>query len=71
VVLETLAVPAEAAITAEAERPLGAREAARLTFAPQGQGRWLSNETLVAGRWQIHIGIRAGAQEWAGESNLR
>ena len=48
-----------------------AREAARLTFAPQGQGRWLSNETLGAGRWQIHIGIRAGAQEWAGESDLR
>lgn len=71
VVLETLAVPANAAITAEAERPLGEREAARLTFVPQGQGRWLSNETLGAGRWQVHIGIRAGAQEWAGESDLR
>ena len=34
VVLETLAVPADAAITATAERPLGEREAASLTFAP-------------------------------------
>ena len=71
VVLETLAVPAGAAITAEAERPLGEREATGLTFAPQGQGRWLSNETIGAGRWQMHIAIRAGAQEWAGESDLR
>ena len=76
VVLETLAVPADAAITATAERPLGEREAASLTFAPQGQGRWLSNETIGAGRWQIHTAIRAsggraGAQEWAGESDLK
>jgi len=71
VVLETLAVPDGAAITAEAERPLGAREATRLTFAPHGQGSWLSNETIGAGRWQMHIAIRTGTQEWAGESGLQ
>ena len=38
---------ANAAITAEAERPLGEREAARLTFAPQGQGRWPALQTLI------------------------
>ena len=59
------------ALLAKAERPLGEREAASLTFAPQGQGRWLSNETIGAGRWQIHTAIRAGAQEWAGESDLK
>ena len=75
VLLKTRAVPANAAITAEAERPLGERQAAALTFVPQAEGRWISNETIGAGRWQLHIAIRApagqaGAQEWAGESDL-
>ena len=71
VVLETIAVPAGAAITAEAERPLGTRETASLTFADQGGGRWLSNEAVAEGRWKLRIAIRAGAQEWAGESELK
>lgn len=71
VVLETMAVPEGATITAEAERPLGVRETLRLTFLPQGQGRWLSNETLEPGRWRLRIAIRAGAQGWAGESEIR
>lgn len=71
VVLETIAVPAGAAITAEAERPLGTRETASLTFADQGAGRWLSNEAVAEGRWKLRIAIRAKAQEWAGESELK
>ena len=71
VVLETLAVPEGSAVTAEAERPLGQRETLALTFVPQGQGRWLSNEALASGRWQVRMAIRAGAQEWAGESDIR
>jgi nitrogen fixation protein FixH len=71
VVLETLGPPDSASITAEAERPLGGRDAARLTFAPQGQGRWVSDAPLAAGRWRLRMAIRAGAQEWAGESALQ
>lgn len=76
VVLETLAVPAGATITAAAERPLGERDAISLTFADQGGGRWLSNEAIAPGRWQLQIAIRAsggpaGTQEWAGESDLK
>ncbi|WP_245806082.1 FixH family protein [Erythrobacter donghaensis] len=71
VVVETIAVPEAAAITAAAERPLGAREAAALSFLPEGQGRWLSTQAIAPGRWQLHIAIRAGAQEWAGEAELR
>lgn len=71
VVLETRGVPAGASITAAAERPLGARDAARLTFTETGQGRWISNEPLASGRWSLRMAIRAGAQEWAGESALR
>jgi hypothetical protein len=37
----------------------------------QGQGRWVSNEALAAGRWQLHIAIRAPGQEWAGASELQ
>lgn len=71
VVLDTIAVPAGAVIIAEAERPLGTRETASLTFSDQGGGRWLSNEAVAEGRWKLRIAIRAGAQEWAGESELK
>lgn len=71
VVLETLGLPAGAAVTAAAERPLGAREETALSFVPDVQGRWVSNETLAPGRWQVRIAIRAGAQEWAGEGEIR
>jgi nitrogen fixation protein FixH len=71
VVLETIAVPDGVIITAEAERPLGARETLRLTFTPEGEGRWVSNETLAPGRWQVRMAIRAGARGWAGESEIR
>ena len=71
VVLETIAVPAGATIAVAAERPLGAREATSLTFAPEAQGRWVSNEALAAGRWQLRMAIRASGQEWAGESELK
>lgn len=71
VVLETLAVPAGAIIAVEAERPLGTRETTRLTFTPEGQGRWLSNEALADGRWQLRLAITAAGQEWAGESALQ
>lgn len=71
VVVETLAVPAGARITGTAEHPLGARADTPLTFAPAGQGRWLSNETLAPGRWQVRLAVRAGDQAWAGGAELR
>lgn len=70
VVLQTVAVPEGATFTVEAERPLGVRETIRLSFAPKGEGRWLSNEALAAGRWQLRMAIRAAGQEWAGESEI-
>lgn len=71
VVLETLAVPAGARITATAERPLGQRKDTPLTFTDQGAGRWVSNEVVAPGRWQMRTAIRAGGKAWAGESELR
>lgn len=71
VVIETMAVPEGASIAAEAERPLGARDTLSLTFSPQRQGRWLSHEALAPGRWRVRMAIKSGAQQWAGESEVR
>jgi nitrogen fixation protein FixH len=71
VVVETIAIPAAASITATAERPLGTREDSALTFVSQGQGRWVSNESLAPGRWQLRLAILARGQAWAGEGELR
>lgn len=71
VVVETLAVPAGAQMTALAERPLGARDKAALTFTDEGLGRWVSHEALAPGRWQVRIAIRAQGKAWAGEAEIR
>lgn len=71
VVVETIAVPVGAAVTATAERALGTREDSALTFVPQGQGRWVSNESIAPGRWQLRLAIRAGDKAWAGEGEIR
>lgn len=70
VVLDTSGVPAAAKVAAEAERPLGAREATHLTFAPAGEGRWVSDKALADRRWQMRIAIEAPQGTWAGESTL-
>ncbi|MFO6445836.1 FixH family protein [Erythrobacter sp. NE805] len=70
VVVETIAVPAGASITGTAERPLGAREATPLTFSPAGKARWVSDQPLAPGRWQLRMAIRAEGKAWAGESAL-
>ncbi len=71
VVIETIAVPEEARITATAERPLGAREDTPLTFMREDQGRWVSAQALPPGRWQLRLAIRAGDQAWAAEGEIR
>jgi nitrogen fixation protein FixH len=71
VVIETLAVPAAATLTAAAERPLGSREDTQLAFVPLGKASWVSDKALAPGRWRLRIAIRAGGQGWAGESELQ
>jgi nitrogen fixation protein FixH len=70
VVVETIAVPAGARMSATAQRPLGVRAETPLTFVAQGKGRWVSQESLAQGRWQMRLAIRAGDQAWAGEAQL-
>lgn len=71
IALVTSGVPEGAAITAFAERPLGARETAALGFAPAGADRWLSDAALAEGRWTLRYAVRADGREWAGEGELR
>ncbi|MBI1403396.1 MAG: hypothetical protein GC147_09295 [Porphyrobacter sp.] len=70
VVLDTTGVPAGARITAHLRRPLGAHQFTALTFAPDGNGRWLSREAVAHGRWTMRIAIAADGKHWAGESEL-
>ncbi len=71
VVLMTTGVPAGATVRAQAERPLGTRETAPLSFAADGAGRWVSTAPLAAGRWSLRLAITAPGQQWAGESELK
>lgn len=71
VVIEALGVPAGAQMTATAQRPLGTREDTPLTFVAEGQGRWVSQQVIAPGRWQVRTAIRAGYQTWAGEAEVR
>lgn len=71
VMLTTGGVPADAAITADLRRPIGAKDFASLTFAPDGDGRWLSNRPVADGRWTMRLAIAAAGQDWAGESELQ
>jgi len=70
VILVTEGVPEGAAITAELRRPIGEKDFASLTFAPDADGRWVSTEAVAEGRWTMRIAIAAAGQDWAGESAL-
>jgi nitrogen fixation protein FixH len=71
VVITTRGVPEGAAIAATAERPLGPREETDLSFTTLGEGVWVSDQPLAAGRWQVRIAIRAADKAWAGEDEIR
>lgn len=69
--LSTAAVPANAIITAVAERPLGERETVMLSFTEESAGQWVSQEILATGRWHLLVRIEATAangepQAWSG-----
>lgn len=70
VILDTQGLPPGAQVTAELRRPIGEREYASLTFTPQGDGRFRSNEPVASGRWTMRLHIAANGQEWAEESEL-
>ncbi len=70
VVLETMGLPRHAQVSAELRRPIGVHEYASLTFAPVGDGRFRSIETVDPGRWTMRLTIKADGHDWAEESEI-
>jgi len=71
VTVTTSEVPEAATLTAELRRPLGAREFATLTFAPQDDGTYRSTVAVQPGRWTMRLTIQAEGHDWTGESEIR
>lgn len=55
--ITTSGVPPQARIEAFATRPVGERTTVMFTFVEEGAGRWVSNETIEQGRWNLHLVI--------------
>ncbi|MEO0872265.1 MAG: FixH family protein [Pseudomonadota bacterium] len=70
-ILTTEGVPESALISAELRRPIGVKQFASLTFAPLGDGRYRSLETLEQGRWTMRLAIEADGETWAQESAIQ
>ncbi|MCP5402242.1 MAG: FixH family protein [Novosphingobium sp.] len=64
-------VPQGATVRAVARHPLGRLPDSELHFAPAGEGRFLSNEILPAGRWIVRLEVASGEDVWRGEQDLR
>ncbi|TNE34037.1 MAG: hypothetical protein EP350_02725 [Alphaproteobacteria bacterium] len=69
-VVEAVGVPAGAEISAELRHPLGLKDRARLTFAPQAAMRYISNEKVESGRWTVRLTILSGKDRWEREMPL-
>jgi nitrogen fixation protein FixH len=53
-------VLAGATVSATAAHPLGRVPARTLRFSPGGDGSFIADQALPAGRWQLHVGLRDG-----------
>lgn len=58
----TARVPAGAVVTATATHVLGRVPEQQLRFTSLGQGVWRSSAAVPAGRFQIHVRVRAAGQ---------
>jgi nitrogen fixation protein FixH len=58
-VVVTATLPAGAVMTATATHVLGRVPEQQLRFAPQGQGVWRSATAVPAGRFHVHVAVRA------------
>ena len=62
--------PQYTVVTAEARHPLGQAPNRHLTFSPKGDGRFLSQQALPAGRWIVRITAQSGETVWRIEENV-
>lgn len=62
---------AEAArVDAIARHPLGKQADRPLHFVPTGDGRFLSDSALPAGRWRLRLQVQSGDRSWRTEKAL-
>lgn len=71
VTVSTVDVPENAILSAELRRPLGEREYASLSFAPQQDGSYRSTTPVKPGRWTMRLTIEAAGSDWTEESEIR
>ena len=65
-------VPAQGlTLSATARHPLGRAPDRALGFVRQGDGSFLSNEPLPAGRWTVRFEARTADAQWRSEQDLR
>lgn len=57
-------------LAATARHPLGRMPDRELSFAPQGQGRFVSSQPLPAGRWRLRLSAAGHAATWRTEQEL-
>lgn len=69
--ITTKNVPYDSTITATARHPLGRLPDQTLTFVATGDGNFTSDIALPSGRWILRVEIKAGAQRWRSEKELR
>lgn len=71
VLVTTNGAPEGVTVTADAWHPLGHQPDRPLAFEPSGAGRFLSTETLPAGRWLVRLELSDGDKVWRGEQKLQ
>lgn len=57
-------------LAATARHPLGRLPDRKLSFAPQGQGRFVSAQPLPTGRWRLRLTAAGQAATWRTEQEL-
>lgn len=63
---------ARASVAAVARHPLGRMADRTLLFTPDGDGGYLSDRALPAGRWRMRIEVRTGdGRLWRSEGDVR
>lgn len=57
-------------LSAIARHPLGKEADRVLTFAPDGEGHYLSTAALPEGRWRLRLEVRAADRLWRSEEDI-
>lgn len=69
-VAATSGVPADAIVTAQLRRPIGAKAFADLEFVRGQDGFYRSTQRVNSGRWTVRVSIASGSDRWDSESEL-